>query len=212
MFKKFSPSTDIAGQTPAKSSVQRAIRASILSQWKIEPETLEALWPKKESLIHVKWDCGGNPIQSREHVSIYTLHGEPLIIQHFDGPLYPTLRVIHKCQKATDCIIPKCLMKFPSLDPYILPKVGIDRGAIRYLLAGAPMMCPGLTSKGGYLPPAEEALPAGAAVAIHAEGKDNAVGIGLLKLGTEEIRRINKDVAVELATYLGDDLWAVKTL
>lgn len=52
---RFSPSTDIAGHTPVKSSVQRAIRAAILSQWKIEPETLEAVWPKKEGLVHVKW-------------------------------------------------------------------------------------------------------------------------------------------------------------
>ncbi|KAF8061555.1 hypothetical protein FPV67DRAFT_284906 [Lyophyllum atratum] len=184
MFKKFSPSADIAGQTPVKSSVQRAIRAAVLSQWKIEPETLEAIWPKKEGLVHVK--C-------REHISIYTVQGEPLVIQHFDGPYYPTLRLLHKY-------------------PYILPKVGIDRGAIRFLLAGAPMMCPGLTSKGGYLPPADAALPAGTPVAIHAEGKEHAVGIGLLKLGTEDMRRINKDVGVELATYLGDDLWALKSL
>ncbi|KAG6841671.1 hypothetical protein C0991_008309 [Blastosporella zonata] len=182
MFKKFSPSSDIAGQTPVKSSVQRGIRTAVLAQWKIEPETLEAIWPKKEGLIHVK--C-------REHVSIYTVNGEPLIIQHFDGPYYPTLRLLHKY-------------------PYILPKVGIDRGAIRFLLAGAPMMCPGLTSKGGYLP--ANGLPAGAAVAIHAEGKENAVGIGSLKLGTDDIRRINKDVGVELTTYLGDDLWALKSL
>ena len=38
-----------------------------------------------------------------------------------------------------------CLLAFA--DPFLLPKVGIDRGAIRFLLAGAPMMCPGLTSK-----------------------------------------------------------------
>jgi Pre-PUA-like domain len=52
---RFTPSTDIAGHTPVKSSVQRAIRAAVLSQWKIEPETLEAVWPKKEGLVHVKW-------------------------------------------------------------------------------------------------------------------------------------------------------------
>ncbi|TFK72162.1 hypothetical protein BDN72DRAFT_869612 [Pluteus cervinus] len=184
MFKKFVPSTDIAGQTPVKTSVQRSIRASVLSQWKIEPETLEVIWPKKETLIHVK--C-------REHISIYTVHGEPIAFQHFDGPVYPTLRILHKY-------------------PYILPKVQIDRGAIRFLLAGAPMMCPGLTSRGGYLPPPDAALPAGAPVAIHAEGKEHAVGIGITKLGTEEIRKVNKGVGVETATYLGDDLWAVKAL
>jgi len=74
------------------------------------------------------------------------------------------------------------------------------------------MMCPGLTSKGGYLPPADAALPAETPVAIHAEGKEHAVGIGLTKMGTEDMRRINKDVGVELATYLGDDLWALKSL
>ncbi|KAL0947084.1 hypothetical protein HGRIS_013225 [Hohenbuehelia grisea] len=184
MFKKFSPSTDIAGQTPVKTSVQRSIRASLLSQWKIEPETLEAVWPKKEGLVHVK--C-------REHVSVYTVNGEPLMFQHFDGPFYPTLRTLHKY-------------------PYILPMVKVDRGAIRFLLAGAHMMCPGFTSKGGSLPPANEALPAGAAVAIHAEGKEHAVAVGITKLGTEEIRKVNKGVGVEVTTYLGDDLWALQTI
>ena len=37
------------------SAVQRNIRTTILSQWKIDTETLEAIWPKKESITHVKW-------------------------------------------------------------------------------------------------------------------------------------------------------------
>lgn len=184
MFKKFSPSTDIAGHTPVKTSVQRQIRAGVLSQWNVEPETLEAVWPKKEGLIHVK--C-------REHVSVYTVHSEPLFFQHFDGPFYPTLRFLHKY-------------------PYILPKVQIDRGAIRFLLAGAHMMCPGLTSAGGYLPPVDDAIPAERLVAIHAEGKEHAVGVGITKLSTEDMKKINKGVAVETATYLGDDLWSLQTL
>ncbi|KIJ17446.1 hypothetical protein PAXINDRAFT_175896, partial [Paxillus involutus ATCC 200175] len=184
MFKKFSPSTDIASQTPPKSSVQRSIRAAVLSQWKIEPEILEQIWPKKESLIHVK--C-------REHISMYTLNSEPLFFQHFDGPFYPTLRLFHKY-------------------PFILPKVGVDRGAIRFLLSGAHMMCPGLTSAGGYLPPPESEIPADTLVAIHAEGKEHAVAIGITKLRTEEMRKVNKGVGVEIATHLGDDLWALQTL
>jgi len=184
MFKKFQPSTDVAGQTPLKSSIQRSIRAAVLSQWKIEPETLESIWSKKDSLVNAK--C-------REHISIFTVHGEPLFFQHFDGPIYPTLRVLHKY-------------------PYILPMVRVDRGAIRFLLAGAHMMCPGLTSAGGYLPPADAALPAGALVAIHAEGKEHAVGVGITKMGTEAMRTVNKGVGVETMTYLGDDLWAIQTL
>ncbi|KAG8217547.1 hypothetical protein J3R82DRAFT_5696 [Butyriboletus roseoflavus] len=184
MFKKFSSSTDIASQTPPKSSVQRSIRAAVLAQWKLQPETLEQIWPKKESLTHVK--C-------REHISIYTVNSEPLFFQHFDGPLYPTLRLLHKY-------------------PFLLPKVGIDRGAIRFLLAGAHMMCPGLTSAGGYLPPAESGIAAHSLVAVHAEGKEHAVAVGMTKLGTEEMRKVNKGVGVEIATHLGDDLWAIQTL
>jgi PUA domain protein len=97
-------------------------------------------------------------------------------------------------------------------DPYILPKVQVDRGAIRFLLAGAHMMCPGLTSAGGRLPPAEEVIPTESLVAIHAEGKEHAVGVGITKMSTEDMKKINKGVGVETATYLGDDLWALQTV
>lgn len=71
------------------------------------------------------------------------------------------------------------------------------------------MMCPGFTSKGGSLPPTDEALPAGTVVAILTEGKEYAAAVGITKLSTEDIKRINKDVGVEVQCYLGDDLWAV---
>jgi hypothetical protein len=56
---RFNPSADIAGQTPLKSSAQRSIRSAVLSQWKIEPETLESIWGKKDSLVHVRWSVPG---------------------------------------------------------------------------------------------------------------------------------------------------------
>ena len=74
------------------------------------------------------------------------------------------------------------------------------------------MMCPGMTSKGGYLPPVESGLLVGTPVALLAEGKEHAVGIGILKLSTEEIKRVNKNVGVETITYLGDDLWQAQKL
>jgi PUA domain protein len=94
----------------------------------------------------------------------------------------------------------------------MLPHVRIDRGAIRFLLAGAHMMCPGLTSAGGRLPPADAALLAGTPIAFDAEGKEFAVGIGITKMGTEEMKAVNKGVAVESITYVGDDLWALQKL
>ncbi len=74
------------------------------------------------------------------------------------------------------------------------------------------MMCPGLTSKGGYLPPADSAIQAEKAVAIFAEGKEHPAGIGLTKLSSEDMKRLNKGIGVELITYLGDDLWKTRKL
>jgi len=148
---------------------------------------------------------------SRDHASIYTLHGEPIFFQHLDGPVYPTLRTLHKCMPETSCGS-SGFLTVRVTDPSVLPVVGIDRGAIRFLLQGAHMMCPGMTSKGGYLPPTESELLAGTPVALHAEGKEHAVGIGILKLSTEEIKRVNKNVGVETITYLGDDLWHAQKL
>ena len=36
-------------------------------------------------------------VRSRDAISVLALHGEPLFFQHFDGPYYPTLRILHKC-------------------------------------------------------------------------------------------------------------------
>ena len=68
-------------------------------------------------------------------------------------------------------------------------------------------MCPGMTSPGGRLPPPEEALPKESVVVINAEGKEHAVMVGVLKMSTEDIRKINKGNGVENCHYLGDGLW-----
>lgn len=74
------------------------------------------------------------------------------------------------------------------------------------------MMCPGFTSAGGRLPPPEAALPAETPVAIHAEKKEHAIGVGILKLSTEDIKKVNKGVGVEVVTYVGDDLWSLEKI
>lgn len=96
-----------------------------------------------------------------------------------------------------------------SKDPNLLPHVQVDRGAIRFLLAGAHMMVPGFTSAGGRLPPKEEEVPSQTPVAIHCEGKENAAAIGFTKVSTEQMKTMAKGVGVELMTYLGDDLWTI---
>ena len=36
-------------------------------------------------------------------------------------------------------------------DPKMMDTVQVDRGAIKFVLKGADIMCPGLTSKGGQI-------------------------------------------------------------
>nr|GMD42243.1 malignant T-cell-amplified sequence 1 homolog [Ipomoea batatas] len=54
--------------------------------------------------------------------------------------------------KKSPLIVAKCFMfSFLYADPNIMKKLQVDRGAIKYVLSGANIMCPGLTSPGGAL-------------------------------------------------------------
>lgn len=99
-----------------------------------------------------------------------------------------------------------------SVDPSILPAVRVDRGAIKFLLAGANMMCPGFISAGGQLPPAEEAIQSNVPVAIYTEGKEHPAAVGITLMATEEIKKVKKGPGVEVTNYLGDDLWSAQKI
>lgn len=66
LFDRFSPSTDIASNALIKSSVQRGIRSTLLSQMPAlaadDSALLEFIWPKKEGITLVKW-CANNNIR-----------------------------------------------------------------------------------------------------------------------------------------------------
>ncbi|PVU84588.1 hypothetical protein BB559_007540 [Furculomyces boomerangus] len=144
----------------------------------IEP-VIDEIIPKKATLMLVK---------TKERISLYTIDGNVLFFQHFDEPLVPTLRILHQY-------------------PDILPKVQVDRGAIKFVLSGANIMCPGLTSPGARLP--ETDLPEGSIVAVMAEGKTHALAIGITKMSTDHMKSINKGNGVDLLHFLGDPLWKI---
>ena len=105
-----------------------------------------------------------------------------------DDPIIPHLRVVHQ--------FPKCFSR-----------IGIDRGAIRFVLSGAALMAPGLTSAGGKLPEEDAQLKEGDVAVIGAEGKEEACLVGQLRMGTEEIKEKKKGIAMDSGHYLGDGLW-----
>lgn len=60
----------------------------------------------------------------------------------------------------------------------------VDSGAIQFVLQGANVMCPGLTSRGAIMTPD---LPVGSVVTVIADGKQHALAVGILKMSSNEM-------------------------
>merc|ERR1719153_77296 len=89
-------------------------------------------------------------VKCKDHIEIITINSVPTFFRHRDGAWCPTLRILHK---------------YPSL----LPKMRTDTGAIKFVLKGANIMCPGFTSAGGRMEAIEKCMP----VQIVAEGMES---------------------------------------
>ncbi|WMV12049.1 hypothetical protein MTR67_005434 [Solanum verrucosum] len=180
MFKKFS-TEEVSGQNQVKASVQRRIRQSIAEEYPLLEPVLEDLLPKKSPLIVAK--C-------QNHLNLVVVNNVPLFFNIRDGPYMPTLRLLHQY-------------------PNIMKKLQVDRGAIKFVLSGANIMCPGLTSPGGAL---DVEVGAETPVAIMAEGKQHALAIGFTKMSAKDIKAINKGIGVDNMHYLNDGLWKMERL
>lgn len=179
MFKKFDEKEHVSGVTQLKSSVQKGIRAKLLEQFPHLEDYMNQILPKKENLRVVK--C-------HDHIEIIVApSGELLFFRQREGPYVPTLRLLHKY-------------------PFICPWEQVDKGAIRFVLGGANIMCPGLTSPGAKM----TSVPKGTVVAVVAEGKQQALAVGLTAMSTDDISKINKGIGIENIHYLNDGLWQMK--
>ncbi|KAI1503818.1 hypothetical protein F5X99DRAFT_374507 [Biscogniauxia marginata] len=209
MFKKEISS---APKSKLKSSVQRGLRQSLLATYPLLNPYIDEILPKKGSLSAMKLP---------DRCTLYVLDSQPLFFQNDAGPssatLLPHLKLVHR---------------FPDA----FPSIRIDRGAIRFVLSGATLMAPGLTSPGGRLPSGvfnAAAAAAGSAegeagavkegldederwtrelekgepVVVRAEGKTEACAVGFLVAGTKEVKEKGKGPVIEDAHFLGDGLW-----
>lgn len=180
MFKRFEKS-ETSTSTQVKASVQRGIRAQIAeANPNITEEQLDVLLPKKQPLVQFK--VGPHMMlycRRVEHEDVSPTD-EPVFFQHRDGPILPTLRLVHK---------------YPTLK---LKEVTVDKGAIPFILGGANVMAPGLTKPGqSIMPPDGEeqdaqgfdkpGLSKGDGVVIMAEGKEHAVAVGVMTMSSAEM-------------------------
>lgn len=168
---------DVHTRTNVKSSVQRGLKQKFVSQFSELESSIDDIIPKKSQVELLKCE---------DKIQLYVCDNEVVFYQQFDE-LIPSLRLVHK---------------YPSA----FPRVKVDRGAIKFVLSGANIMCPGLTSAGAELPEAPGLEP-DTIVAIYAEGKEHAMAIGKLLMSTEDIKSVNKGIGIELIHYLGDGLW-----
>uniref|UniRef100_A0A8C5XIR2 Malignant T-cell-amplified sequence n=1 Tax=Microcebus murinus TaxID=30608 RepID=A0A8C5XIR2_MICMU len=120
-------------------------------------------------------------VRCHEHIEILTVNGELLFFRQREG-------LLHKY-------------------PFILPHQQVDKGAIKFALSGANIMCPGLTSPGAKLDPAA----VDTIVAAMAEGTQHALCVGVMKMSAEDIEKITKGIGIENIHYLNDGLWHMKT-
>mmetsp|Transcript_52804 Transcript_52804/g.150538 ORF Transcript_52804/g.150538 Transcript_52804/m.150538 type:complete len:181 (-) Transcript_52804:128-670(-) len=179
MFKGFLPE-DVSGQNQVKSSVQRGIKQKVLETYpRLEP-VFKDIWPKDASMVIAK--C-------KDHITMVVVDKVPLFWQQRDGPWLPTLKLLHK---------------YPSM----MPKMQVDKGAIKFVLRGASVMCPGLTSAGGRM----EDVEAGACVQVTAEGTVHACAVGVMTMGTQELREVNKGICIDHMHFLDDGLWKIREL
>ncbi|TGZ46574.1 hypothetical protein CRM22_011087 [Opisthorchis felineus] len=181
MFKKFDEKEDVSSVTNAKNSRAKAIRKRVCEDYDVSSGVLEQILPKKDALKVVK--C-------HEHIELFAdLQGDVLFFCQRDGPFIPSLKLLHKY-------------------PFLLPHLQVDRGAIKHVLNGSNIMCPGLTSAGARM----TQVPQDSIVAIMAEGKEHALAIGSTVMSTDEILAMNKGIGVENLHYLLDGLWRLKPL
>ena len=190
MFKRFDPDKDVSTSTQVKSSVQRGIKSQLiegclssLSSSSVggggggeeeearRLEIVDDLFPKSNPLIQYKVG---------PHLMLYCFkNGEPALFQARDGPILPTLKLVHA---------------YGDQIPFV--SVRVDKGAIPFILGGANIMCPGLTNPGAVMPPDIDddenfihtpALLKGQAVVVYAEGKEYAIAVGVMKMSSLDV-------------------------
>lgn len=176
MFKKFDEKESISAVSQLKTSVQKGIRNQVNSRkqtWYLTAfsplSKIIELYPHFEEYLLEYWpkkDCPARLVKCHEKIELLVVNNEPLFFKQRDGPWLPNIHVLHRF-------------------PFMLPIQIVDKGAIKangnrdwlfkvlekqkrqsqikFILSGAHIMCPGITSPGAFL---NHETPKGTAVQV----------------------------------------------
>ena len=200
------------GTNITKSSVQRNLRKDIVEKYPAIEPYIDSVLPKKDDLFLTKCSnkitlisCDKAAKKDAAAESDYDLYGVPLFFQDGNGPMVPTLRLIHR---RTTIIIGLFISANTRVVPVdIMPRVQVDKGAIKFILQGADVMTPGLLSEGASLP---DNLQIGDHVIVYAEGKQHALAIGKMIMSSQEAKEKRSGHAIANLHCVCDGLWQLE--
>jgi len=116
-------------------------------------------------------------------ISLYLVEKKPLLM-HLQGMVFPTLRGLLE-------------------HPFPERRVVVDSGAVPFVIKGADVMRPGITSISDDV---REGMPVQVVEERH--GKPIATGIALFDAG--EMREKTTGKVIKTHYYVGDDLWSME--
>lgn len=84
-------------------------------------------------------------LSSQNNLELIIVNKEPIFYSYHGGPYLPTMKVLLRGTIYNN-------KEIHVLAPDMMKSVQVDKGAIKFVLSGANIMCRGLTSPGGRLP------------------------------------------------------------
>ena len=173
MLAKFSVSK-VKNRSTLKNSLVNKLK---LNAVQYIPRLAEIELPKKVPvIIHTLPD----------HQAIYSVNGDPILIQRSDGCIFPALRLA---------------MEYPGL----LPRIHTDFYATAAILRGANLMSAGAWDF-------DPEIKAGTVVEICYIEADVPFAIGVTLISGEEILKREQGPCVKIEHYLRDGLWESRKL
>ncbi|EGR33661.1 hypothetical protein IMG5_047070 [Ichthyophthirius multifiliis] len=180
MFKKIE---DVSNINPLNKTAQKKLREKIIDAFPLLESVLDDFMPKKCTINSQKF-------YTQEHkYELFWVEKFPAFFKNDkEDELFPTVRLIH-------------------MYPDFLPRMQTDSGAIKFILNGSNVMSKGLQTQGAFI---DESVQNRSIVAVYAQGKEHAMGVGKCTMNAQGIREAEIGEGIIMYHIIGDQLWLLQ--